>query len=84
MPTFLTCYAYGQGGVWLLLEADTHGVAQAAYPGLTVLESRPDWMSEADEVEYRARCESIGFRWSASSPPTGWLKSYVDSEALQS
>ena len=70
--SFLACYDYGQGGVWLVLDAPSHREAQQAFPGLTVFETRPSWMSEVQEVEYRANCESSGFRWNADRP-SGWL-----------
>jgi hypothetical protein len=78
MPTFLACYDYGQGAVWLLLDAETHNDAQAAYPGLVVYESRPQWMAQTEETEFRARCERTGFRWNTTDPPTGWLKQYAE------
>ena len=48
---FLTCYDYGGGGVWLLLEAPSREAAQDAYPEFTVFETRPDWMTEEEELE---------------------------------
>jgi len=79
--SFLTCYDYGMGGIWLLLDAPSHEVAQRAYPNLIVFETRPDWMDEKNEAEYRANCERIGYRWNVEEPPTGWLKNLVDGEA---
>jgi hypothetical protein len=70
--TFLACYDYGQGGVWLLLDAASAEEAQSAYPELTVFSSRPAWMSEAQECEYRASCEQAAFRWHVHQPG-GWL-----------
>ncbi len=78
---FLTCYDYGGGGVWLLLEAPSREAAQSAYPEFTVFETRPDWMKEEEEAEYRADCERIGYRWNINSPPTGWLKEFFDRKA---
>jgi len=75
---FLAVYDYGQGGVWLVLEAPSLAEAQAAFPQLKVFETRPEWMSEADEAAYRERCESTGFRWNVHSPPTGWLKQLIE------
>jgi len=70
--SYLACYGYGQGGVWLLLDAPSQAEAQAAYPQLTVFASRPSWMSEADEIAYRSSCQRNGFRWHISEP-AGWL-----------
>jgi hypothetical protein len=69
---FLACYDYGSGGVWLLLDAPSHAEAASSFPRLQVFETRPDWMSEAEESEYRESCERKGFRWHISNP-TGWL-----------
>jgi hypothetical protein len=74
---FLACYDYGQGGVWLLLDAPSHTAAQKAFPAITVYESRPAWMSDTEEAEYRAKSESIGFRWHINQP-TGWLQQFAE------
>lgn len=75
---FLACYDYGMGGVWLLLDAPSQDAAQRAYPEFTVFPTRPDWMTEEDEIEYRTDCERNGYRWDISKPPTGWLKEFVE------
>jgi len=76
---FLAVYDYGQGGVWLVLDAPSHGEAQAAFPWLKVFESRPTWMSESQESEYRVRCAEAGFRWIIDKP-TGWLLNHHTSQ----
>jgi len=73
LRTYLACYGYGQGGVWLLLDAPSHAQAQAAFPGLAVFEERPKWMSESEERVYRQGCEANGFRWHINRP-SGWLQ----------
>ena len=75
--SYLTCYDYGTGGVWLLLDAPSHEIAQRAYPNLIVFETRPDWMSDEMEADFRANCERAGFRWNIDEPPTGWLKTHA-------
>jgi hypothetical protein len=72
---FLACYDYGQGGVWLLLDAPSLEDAQRAYPELTVFASRPAWMSEVQEAEYRASCERAAYRWHINQP-AGWLEQH--------
>jgi hypothetical protein len=74
--SFLACYDYGQGGVWLILDAPTCAAAQAAFPKLKVFESRPSWMSDLEEAEYRSRCQQSGFRWNIDSP-SGWLLEHM-------
>ena len=71
--SFLSCYDYGTGGIWLLLDASSHEDAQSKYPWLQVFETRPEWMSEAQEREFRADCERLGQRWNVDCEPTGWL-----------
>ncbi len=70
---FLAVYDYGQGGVWLLLEAPSSEAAKAKFPGLTVFDARPGWMSEQQEQQLRSKCEETGFRWGVQAEPTGWL-----------
>lgn len=78
--SFLTCYDYGMGDIWLLLDAPTYHAAQLAYPDLIVFETRPEWMDDEKEAEYRTNCERLDYRWNVEEPPTGWLKNYVESE----
>ena len=52
-------------------------LAEAAYPRLRVFKSRPPWMSQSAEAEYRADCECTGFRWKISQP-SGWLKRHLE------
>jgi hypothetical protein len=68
------------GGIWLLLDARSHEIAQQAYPDFMVFETRPDWMDDEKEAEYRALCKRIGYRWNVEEPATGWLKNYIDQE----
>ena len=70
---FLACYDYGQGGVWLLIDAPNEEGAQAAYPFLAYFKSQPPWMSETESTQLRADLEAKGYRWSAHAEPSGWL-----------
>ncbi len=81
MRSYLAVYNYGQGGIWLLLEGSSFAEAKAAFPQLTVFETRPEWMSAADEAAYRERCEKHGFRWNVHSTPTGWLKELLEQDS---
>lgn len=78
--SFLACYDYGQGGLWLLLEAESYALAQATYPELVVFEARPDWMDANKEAEYRASAERTGFKWNVHQPPSGWLAELIEKE----
>jgi hypothetical protein len=84
LRSFLACYDYGTGGVWLLLDAPSHEAAQRAYPELIVYETRPKWMNGTEESEYRDRCIRIGYRWNILEAPTGWLKKYAEGEGKTS
>ncbi len=75
---FLTCYDYGSGGVWLLLDAPTIDAARLAYPEFIVFETRPDWMTDEEEFEFRSDCERLSYRWNIKEPPSGWLKEFFD------
>ena len=70
---YIACYDYGQGGVWLLLDAESPEQINLKYPSLTVFTERPTWMSKDQEVIFRAERENQGFRWNVQLPPTGWL-----------
>jgi len=52
-----------------------------AYPEFIVFETRPEWMTEEEELEFRSDCERIGYRWDINKPPTGWLKEFFDRPA---
>jgi hypothetical protein len=78
---YLCCYNYGQGGVWLLVDAASPEEVTNRYPGLTVFIGRPDWMTPEEEERMRQELEATGFRWNVRMPPTGWLLSYAQNEA---
>ncbi|MBN9194418.1 hypothetical protein [Microbacterium sp.] len=42
---FLVAYDYGTGGLWGVFLADASEAITRQYPELTVVGSRPDWMS---------------------------------------
>jgi hypothetical protein len=76
VSSYLACYDYGEGGVWLLLDASSHAAAQSAFPKLKVFEARPEWMNEQQEVECRARWAESGFHWNIEAP-SGWLQRHI-------
>ena len=78
---FLAVYDYGQGGVWLLLDAPSPEIARGAFPMLTIFERRPEWMSEEYEASLRFECEAKAFRWNALELPSGFLLSCVREKA---
>ena len=51
----MVCYDYGQGGIWLYLEAGDVAEITSKYPALTVFEAPPDWW--ASEMERSVRGE---------------------------
>ena len=45
---FLTVYDYGQGGVWLVLLAESRNEIATKYPELTVVDDPPASMAEEE------------------------------------
>lgn len=48
MKSFLVAYDFGTGGLWAILNAESKDQITKRFPDLTILEQRPDSMSEAD------------------------------------
>jgi hypothetical protein len=44
--TFLAVYDYGQGGVWVLIDAESPEKIESRFPDLKVVKDRPHWMSD--------------------------------------
>jgi hypothetical protein len=47
---YLACYAYGSGGIWLIVQARSRDEVAAHYPQLTVVDQPPGWLSPAKQV----------------------------------
>jgi hypothetical protein len=75
---YLAVYDYGMGGIWLLMDARSKRDIEEVYPELEVYETRPDWMSPAEEQQYRADCLAGDMCWDIDATPSGWLKTLVD------
>ena len=56
MRAFLTCYDYGQGGIWLYIDAPSASEITTSYPTLRVFETPPPFWTE--ELEQIARTNS--------------------------
>ena len=67
MTESLVCHDYGQGGVWLYLEAETKSAIADKYPALTVLDAPPSWWTTEFETKARKKKETDPF-WQE------WLK----------
>jgi hypothetical protein len=52
---FLTVYDYGEGGVWLVLLAESAAQIREKYPDLQVVEKPPPSMNEEQLEDIRAR-----------------------------
>jgi len=48
---FLVVYDYGQAGVWDYVLAHSASEVEEAFPELSMVSERPDWMT--DEIEHR-------------------------------
>ncbi|QBY05375.1 hypothetical protein E2K93_13755 [Thalassotalea sp. HSM 43] len=46
MAKFLTCYDYGNGGIWRFIVADSARQIVTQYPELMVVDSPPQWMTQ--------------------------------------
>ncbi len=53
VPEFLTCYDYGQGGIWLYIEAEHPSQITEIYRDLIVFETPPSWWTEEYELAAR-------------------------------
>ena len=53
--SFLTVYDYGQGGVWLVLLAESRDEVETKYPELTVVENPPASMSDDELTRIKER-----------------------------
>jgi hypothetical protein len=43
--SYLVVYDYGMGGVWAIVYADSADSITTRYPELTIVDSRPAWMT---------------------------------------
>jgi hypothetical protein len=55
MSRFLVVYDYGQGGIWAYLRADSPDEIHSKFRDLTVYQSPPKWMSEAERQDIETR-----------------------------
>jgi len=68
MRAFLTCYDYGQGGIWLYIDAPSASEITTSYPTLRVFETPPPFWTEnwsrlrEPTVQQRAPIGPIGCR----------------------
>ena len=76
----LACYDYGQGSIWLLIDAHTEEAARTAYPYLTYFTPHPPWMGAEEAASLRRDLDAKNFRWSIDAEPTGWLLSAAEEQ----
>jgi len=69
-------YEYGMGGVWVCILARTAQEIRERYPGLTVSDERPDWMSQ----EMAESIEAEGVH-DVDGPPDGFLRNLTDTRS---
>jgi hypothetical protein len=53
VKSFLVCYDYGQGGIWLYLTAESSEEIRHKYPSLTVFDSPPPFWTDESEASAR-------------------------------
>jgi hypothetical protein len=81
---FLCVYDYGQGGVWLLIDARTPVEIETTYPMLKVFADRPDWMKETEKAKCIASIEKSGQHYDVDEKPSGWLKQLCEKKPSES
>ncbi len=65
--SYLAVYDYGMGGVWCLIAARSKDEIAKSYPMLTVVDSRPAWMTDEDFQRI-----AVSHSYDIDHPP-GWL-----------
>lgn len=78
---FLCVYDYGQGGVWLLIDARASDEIERTFQMLKVFADRPQWMTETEKAEYITRIEKSGRHYDIDKEPSSWLKQLCKDEA---
>jgi hypothetical protein len=63
MQSFLACYDYETGGVWLYVKAENASELAARHPALTVFDKAPSWWTP--ELDSQAKAKSVDPFWSA-------------------
>lgn len=65
---FFSLYDYGQGGLWVIIRADSAAQVRDKHPQLEVFEGVPPMLDDATvAIIRRAGVQDI------DEPPTGWL-----------
>jgi hypothetical protein len=65
MAKYLTCYDYGQGGIWLYVEGDSPSQIRGTYRDLTVFEIPPPWWTDELDREVRPQEGPFWENWLA-------------------
>lgn len=65
--SFLCCYDYGQGGIWLYVYAREPEEITSKYPDLKVIHDQPSWMTAEDQP-------GASMTFDVDDEPTGWLR----------
>jgi hypothetical protein len=65
--TYLACYDYTTGGVWVLIDADSAEQVERVYHDLKVFHSKPQWLDDniMGKIETRMHFDI--------DAPSGWL-----------
>lgn len=54
ITSYLVAYEYGQGAVWAVVHADSEVQLRHDFPELTIVQDRPQWMTEAQYDKIKA------------------------------
>jgi hypothetical protein len=65
---FVSLYDYGQGGLWVIIRAESAAQIREKYPQLQVFEGRPPMLDDSTVAVIRS-----GGVQDIDDPPIGWL-----------
>ncbi len=69
---FIGMYDYGQGGLWVVIRAESAAQVRQKYPQLQVFEGAPPMLDESTLAVIRSKgVQDI------DDPPSGWLAELV-------
>jgi hypothetical protein len=69
---FVSLYDYGQGGLWVIIRAESAAQIREKYPQLQVFEGRPPMLDEPTLAAIRR----VGVQ-DIDDPPAGWLTEFT-------
>ena len=75
---FWSLYNYGQGGLWVVIRAESAAQVRERYPQLEVFEEIPAMLDESTVMTIRRSAVQ-----DIDEPPTGWLADLMSGDQSQ-